>query len=71
MIENIAEDCLNDFFINHLLRYPQIWKVPVHFTGSVSFYLKDIVRNLCEQYEIECGQILQKPIQGLIEYHKA
>lgn len=71
MIENIAEDCLNDFFINHLLRYPQIWKVPVHFTGSVSFYLKDILYNLCEQYEIECGSILQKPIQGLIEYHKA
>lgn len=70
MIENIAEDCLNDLFVNHLIRYPQIHKVPVCFTGSVAFYLKDILKNLCEQYEIECGVIIQKPIQGLIEYHQ-
>ncbi len=71
MIENIAEDCLNDFFINHLLRYPQIWKTPVHFTGSVSFYLKDILKNLCEQYDIQCGNFIQKPIQGLIKFHQS
>jgi N-acetylglucosamine kinase-like BadF-type ATPase len=69
MIENIAEDCLNDLFINHLLRYPQIHKTAVHFTGSVAFYLKDILQNLCEQYEIECGQIVQYPMKGLIAYH--
>lgn len=69
MIENIAEDCLNDFFINHLLRYPHVHKLPVHFTGSVAFYLKDILLNMCEQYEITCGSILQKPMKGLIAYH--
>ncbi len=69
MIENIAEDCLNDFFINHLLQYPQVWKTTVHFTGSVSFYLSDIIKNLCEQYEITCGHIIQKPMKGLIAYH--
>ena len=69
MIENIAEDCLNDFFINHLLQYPRIWKTPVHFSGSVSFFLKDIIQNLCEQYGINCGQIIQKPLSGLVKYH--
>lgn len=69
MIENIAEDCLNDFFINHLLQYPKIWKTKVHFTGSVAFYLQDIIHNLCDQYEIECGQIVQKPMKGLIAFH--
>lgn len=69
MIENIAEDCVNDFFINHLLRYPQVWKVPVHFSGSVSFYLKDILQNLCTQYGIQCGQIVQKPLKGLVTFH--
>ncbi|MBL7765346.1 MAG: N-acetylglucosamine kinase [Chitinophagaceae bacterium] len=71
MIENIAEDGLNDLFINHLLRYPQKWKVPVHFTGSVSVFLKDILMNLCDQYGIQCGTIIQKPIKGLIQYHTA
>jgi N-acetylglucosamine kinase-like BadF-type ATPase len=69
MIENIAEDCLNDLFIHHLIRYPQVHKVPVHFTGSVAFYLKDILENMCEQYEIHLGSIIQKPIKGLIDYH--
>lgn len=69
MIENIAEDCLNDFFINHLLRYPQVHKLPIHFTGSVAFYLKDILLNLCEQYEIQCSSIIQSPLKKLIQYH--
>lgn len=71
MIENIAEDCLNDFFINHLLRYPRVWKYKVHFTGSVAFGLKDILKNLCQQYDIECGTIVQKPISGLIRFHES
>jgi N-acetylglucosamine kinase-like BadF-type ATPase len=69
MIENIAEDCINDLFINHLVRYPKINTLPVHFTGSVSFYLKDIIKNMCEQYEISCGTIQQKPMKGLITFH--
>lgn len=69
MIENIAEDCINEVFINHLLRYPKVEKLPVHFTGSVSFFLKDIIKNLCEQYGLQLGQIVQKPIQGLIAFH--
>jgi hypothetical protein len=46
-----------------------VHKVPVHFTGSVAFYLKDILENLCAQYEISLGTIIQKPIKGLIDYH--
>lgn len=71
MIENIAEDCLNDFFINHLLRYPKVWNYKVHFTGSVAYGLKDILKTLCQQYEIECGQVIQKPISGLIKFHES
>lgn len=69
MIENIAEDCLNDLFINHLLRYPKIHQTPVHFTGSVAWHLKDILTNLAAQYDIQLGKVLQKPIKGLIDYH--
>ena len=69
MIENIAEDCLNDFFIHHLIRYPNIHKMPVHFSGSVAFFLKDIIKNLTEQYDIQLGVIIQKPMKGLIAFH--
>ncbi len=70
MIENIAEDVLNDFFINHLLRYKEVWKTPIHFTGSVAFFLKDILENLCHQYELKLGNIIQRPMKGLVKFHQ-
>lgn len=69
LIENIAEDCLNDFFINNLLFYKNIHKLPVHFTGSVAFHLKDILEQLCYQYEIELGKVVQRPIDNLVQFY--
>ncbi len=71
MIENIIEDGLNDFFFNHLCKYPEIWKLPVHFTGSVAYGFQDILKELCNTYKWELGKILRKPMDGLIAYHKS
>jgi N-acetylglucosamine kinase-like BadF-type ATPase len=70
MIENIIEDGLNDFFFNHLCKYPEIWKVPVNFVGSVAFGFQDILKELCSTYKWELGKVLPKPMDGLIAYHK-
>lgn len=71
MIENIAEDCLNDFFINNLLHYKQVHKVAVHFSGSVADSFKDILQQLCYQYEIELGKVVKRPIEDLVKFHTA
>ncbi len=70
LIENIVEDCLNEFFMNNLLHYKQIHKVPLHFSGSVAYYFQDIISQLCQQYEINLGVIIQRPINELVAYHK-
>jgi glucosamine kinase len=70
MVENIVEDCLNDFFQHHLLKYRQSWKQPLHFTGSVAYEFKDVLHALCGQYELECGKIEKSPVEGLIKYHQ-
>jgi glucosamine kinase len=70
LIENIIEDCLNDFFINHLIKYKQAWKVPVHFCGSVSFEAKDVIAQLCMQYELELGNVMKSPMSGLVNFFK-
>jgi N-acetylglucosamine kinase-like BadF-type ATPase len=69
MIENIIEDGLNDFFFNHLCKYRESWKLPIHFVGGVAYGFKDVVRDLCAGYEFELGQIMRKPMDGLIVYH--
>ena len=70
MIENIIEDGLNDFFYQHLLKYKEIWEYPINFIGSVAFGFSDILQELCAAYEFKVGKILQKPMEGLIAYHR-
>lgn len=69
MIENIIEDSLNDFFYTHLNKYRESWLYPVHFTGGVSYAFKDVIKSLCNTYELALGKILKNPMEGLIEYH--
>ena len=70
MIENIIEDGLNDFFFQHLYKFRESWLYPIHFTGSVAFGFKDILKELCETYELELGNIYKKPMDGLVKYHE-
>ncbi|MGB8191446.1 MAG: N-acetylglucosamine kinase, partial [Chitinophagaceae bacterium] len=69
MIENIIEDGLNDFFFQHLCKYNESWKYPIHFVGSVAYGFRDVLKELCLSYEFELGRILKNPMEGLIEYH--
>jgi N-acetylglucosamine kinase-like BadF-type ATPase len=70
MVENIIEDGLNDFFFYHLNRYAEAWKMPINFTGSISFGFKDVVEQLCKTYGFELGTVLKAPMEGLVRYHK-
>jgi glucosamine kinase len=70
MIENIIEDGLNDFFFQHLCKYRESWKLPIHFVGGVAYGFRDVIRELCNGYEFDLGHILAKPMDGLIKYHQ-
>jgi N-acetylglucosamine kinase-like BadF-type ATPase len=70
MIENIIEDGLNDFFFNHLYKYRESLTYPIHFIGSVAFGFKDVLQELCNAYELKLGNVLKKPMDGLIKYHR-
>jgi glucosamine kinase len=70
MIENIIEDGLNDFIINHLYKYRESWTMPLNFAGSIAFGFRDVLKELCNSYELEMGVVLKNPMQGLIEYHR-
>lgn len=69
IIENIIEDGLNDFFFTHLVKYRESWLYPLHFTGSIAYGFKDVIKNLCSSYQLEAGTIMKQPIDGLVKYH--
>ena len=69
MVENIIEDGLNDFFFNHIYKYRESWSLPIHFTGSVAYGFKDVLKTLCASYELTLGKVLKTPLDGLVEFH--
>ena len=71
MIENIIEDSINDFFFNHVYKYRESWTMPINFVGSVAYGFKDILAEMCKDYELKLGKVIKSPMDGLIKYHKA
>ncbi|MGH2563805.1 MAG: N-acetylglucosamine kinase [Ginsengibacter sp.] len=69
MIENIIEDGLNDFFYNHIYKFRESWKYPVHFTGGIAYGFKDVLAEMCDSYQLQLGNVLRNPMEGLIRYH--
>ena len=69
MIENIIEDAFNDFFFNHIYKYRESWQKPINFVGSVAFGFKDVLKEMCNAYELQLGIVIKKPMDGLIKYH--
>lgn len=70
MIENIIEDGFNDFFFNHIYKYRESWTLPIHFTGSVAYGFRDVLKDLCNSYELELGKVIKKPMDGLVKFHR-
>ncbi|UNY98416.1 N-acetylglucosamine kinase [Zhouia spongiae] len=59
------------FVDNWIRQYEQAGQVPVHFVGSISFYLKDELREVLEANGLSMGNVLRRPIDGLVSYHKS
>lgn len=60
---------LKKFAKNYIMQYDNCKEVPVHFVGSIAFYLKDELTEILTEYGIQIGNVLRRPIDGLIAYH--
>jgi N-acetylglucosamine kinase-like BadF-type ATPase len=62
---------MKSFVKNYIRQYDNCKEVPVHFVGSIAFYLKEELQATFEKYEMQLGNVLRRPIDGLIAYHVA
>ncbi len=60
---------LDDFIDNYIKQYDNHKDVPVHFIGSIAFYLKEELEEKLKKHDIKIGNVLRRPIDGLIQYH--
>jgi N-acetylglucosamine kinase-like BadF-type ATPase len=60
---------MEDFVENYIKQFDNCTEVPVHFVGSIAFYLKDELEMVLNKHGIRVGNVLRRPIDGLIAYH--
>lgn len=60
---------MEDFVENYIKQYDNYQQVPVHFVGSIAFYLKEELTQILGNHGITIGNVLRRPIDGLIAYH--
>jgi glucosamine kinase len=59
----------SEFYENNVMKYENYKNLKVHFTGSISFYFSDILRQVAADKGITVKNILEGPIAGLTLYH--
>jgi N-acetylglucosamine kinase-like BadF-type ATPase len=62
---------MKSFIKNYIKQFENCKELPVHFVGSIAFYLKDELAVIFEKHELQLGNVLRRPIDGLIAYHAA
>ena len=58
-------------FINHqILQFENAHKIPIHFIGSIAFFLEKEIKDALKKDNLKMGRIVQRPIDELVTYHK-
>jgi N-acetylglucosamine kinase-like BadF-type ATPase len=57
------------FVDNYITQYENCKEVPIHFIGSIAFYLKEELKEVLETNGLTIGNVLRRPIDGLIQFH--
>lgn len=68
--KGVIEKGLQQFVNNYIMQFELATKVPVHFVGSIAYYLKEELTAVMERNDLRLGVIRQKPIEGLVEFHR-
>ncbi len=67
---SLITEGITKFIENHVLCYKEAQEVPIHLIGSIAYLSKNIIRERMDQCQLELGNIIQRPIDGLIKYYK-
>ncbi len=60
---------MKKFIETHVCCYENYKSTDVHFIGSLAFIFKNELQKAADELGVKIGQIIQKPIGGLVNYH--
>ena len=58
------------FIENQIFQYSNAKEIPIHFIGSIAFYLREELENVLKSNGLKIGKVIKQPIDGLVSYHK-
>ena len=67
---SVIKKGIENFFECRIVPSDNYQKVPVHFVGSIAYFSSDAIHEAGKKYNVEIGNIVRRPIDGLIEYHR-
>lgn len=70
LIYDMVYDGFKKFLALNVMKYTDYQVLPVHFTGSVSFYYQDILRKVGKDLNLNVQDVVVGPIDGLTQYHQ-
>ncbi|SCY07875.1 BadF-type ATPase [Nonlabens sp. Hel1_33_55] len=71
-IKKLLRRGLRKFSRNMILQFhEEIKSCEVHFVGSIAHFAKSRIQQVAEEFDYEVGNIVRRPIDGLVEYHRS
>jgi glucosamine kinase len=70
-MQQLVLDAFDVFFKRHISSYPQFTHYPISVIGSVGFVFEQQLREIASNYQTTIHQLIQKPMDGLIQFHTA
>lgn len=66
----VIEKGFQQFVNNYIMQFDVATKVPIHFIGSIAYFLRDELARVLERNDMILGIIYRRPIEGLVNYHR-
>jgi len=67
--QKIIENGLERFINHQILQFKNAREIPIHFIGSISFFLKEETELALKAKGLTMGRIVKRPIEELVKYH--
>lgn len=67
----LIKEGIEIFIQCRILSFQEVHMVPVNFIGSIAHFSEAIIKECFEEHNLKLGNIVQRPIDGLIAYYKS
>ena len=71
VFKEIIYNGLNRFIAHQIMQFKDCYDIPIHFVGSIAYYLKKEIRMSLSEKGMKMGNVVQRPIDNLVNYHLA